>query len=274
MDSPDTGTSNPVEAKRDIVNSIIATDKKTFYEWSADPNNKGKLAIPKPALRYMVIPPRILELVDDPTEVGLDVVENTQNRADALVVEHKSTPITDEDSRERYLNERAEVLRRERTRQGNSVRFFIPKRGGPIIPSDVDPYHVDEKYLKLVEAGVFSLDDYFLNNIELAVPEEHPQVLFVADYRIRDSLQRQGIGTSFYERLRECARELGFRFITGHNWENNNIVYFRDKLGRSTLDQVRPERRADFSNITTELEKYTIDFLYQEDKPIYCPNNR
>lgn len=274
MDSPDTGTPNPLEAKSDIVNSIIATDKKAFYEWSTDLNNKGKLAIPEPALRYMVITPRILELADNPSAVGLDIAGTTPDRTGALVVEHKSTPITNEDSRRRYLDKRAEFLKREKAKQGNPMIFLIPKTGGPTVPNDVDSYHVNEKYLKLIEVGVFSLNDRFLNNIELAISEEHPQVLFVADYRIRDSLQKRGIGTSFYERLRECARELGFRFITGQNWENNNIVYFRDKLGRSTLDQVKPERRGDFSSITTGLEQYSIDFLYPEDKPVYLPQDQ
>lgn len=271
MDSPDVGSPklNTPEDSKDAVSIIIATDKEAFKEYSADPNNKRRLNLPKTALRYMVIPPRILELVDDPTRVDLHLTEIATDKVGAIVVEHRAAPITDMNSRRKYLAEKDEFYKREKAKAGNPIVFMIPKTGGPSLPADVDPYHVNDKYLKLVESGVFSPNDFFINNIQLLAKDINPQVLYVADYRIRESLQRQGIGSSFYTRLRECAKDLGFRFVTGQNFENGNITYFRDKLGRSTLDQVKPEKRGEFSDTAKPDKNTTIDFLYPEDKAAY-----
>lgn len=274
MDSPDKGISSSIspEDKKDLIASITEKDKKAFYEWSANPSNQGKLALPEAALRYMLIPPRVLELSTNPEAVGLDIYETHFAAASALVVEHKSTPVSDMISRRKYLEEKEMFLKSERDKQGNPIVFIIPETGGLTLPQDVDPYHIEDKYRELVKSGIFSPNDYFINNIQLYVTD-NPQAIYVGDYRIRDAFQKSGIGTSFYTRLRECAKQLGFRFITGRNWENNNIVYFRDKLGRFTLDQVRPEKREDFSNTTSGLEYYSIDFLYSEDKAIYIREN-
>lgn len=271
MDSPDRGSPKPnlTEDKKDVVTGIIENDKRAFNEWAADPNNQGKLSLPEPALRYMVISSRILELADDPTQVGLDIAESSASRAWTLVVEHRTSPVTNQEAGKRYLSKKEE-LRKKRIRQGRQLVLNTPEEDKIVLPSDVDPYHVD-KYQKLFESGVFSPNDYFLYNTNLMVPDNNPKALYIGDYRIRDRLQRQGIGTSFYERLRECARQLGFRFLTGQNWENNNITYFRDKLGRVTLDQIKPEKRGEFLEIDIErlLGLATVDFLYPEDKDIY-----
>lgn len=272
MDSPDQGQPNlnSQESKNDAISELTKKDRKAFYEWSADPNNKGKLALPEAVLRYMLIPQRIFEVAEDPTKVRLDIVQFSTKNIWSLVVEHKYSPVTNMDSRRRFLEEREKFLKTDRSKQGNPLVFFPPIIGAPASPTDVDQYHIEAKYQKAVEAGIFSPNDYFLNNVRLAVSDINPQVLYVADYRIRDSLQRVRIGTSFYTRLRECARELGFRFLTGQNWEGNNITYFRNKLGRSTLDQIKPEKRGEFSVISGESAKlYSIDFLYPEDKIVY-----
>ncbi len=269
MDSPDVGSSKQDPLKTEVaaeISKIIETDKKAFNEWAADPQSRGRLDIPEPALRYILIPSRVFELVDDPNNIRLVTVASYPNEVNKLVVEHKTLPVSNKDALKKYSEEKEKFLKTERAKMGNPSIFFPPKTGGPAFPSDVDRYH--QTYLRLVEAEAFGLDDYYINRVNLRIPETNPEVIRVADYRIREELRKQGIGSSFYTRLRECAKELGFRFLTGNNWENN-ITYFRDKLGRATLDQVKPEKRSDFSIITTGLEEHTIDFLYPEDKNIY-----
>lgn len=270
MNSPDLGSPklDPLkgEAKM-VIPKIIEADKRVFDEWAADPQSRGRLDMPEPVLRYVLIPPRIFELADDPNNIRLVVIVSKAAEIDGLVIEHKKPPVSNRDSLKKYLEDKEKFLKAERARMGNPRIFFPPEIGGPVLPSDVDRYH--ETYLKLVEAGEFGLDDYYINRANLRISKINPEVIYVGDYRIRDELRKQGIGSSFYTRLRECAKQLGFRFLTGNNWENNNITYFRDKLGRSTLDQIKLERRGDFSTASSGLDKFTIDFLYPEDKNTY-----
>ena len=68
---------------------------------------------------------------------------------------------------------------------------------------------------------------------------------------------------------------MGIRFITGLN-NRRNISYFTDKLGRSTLAEIKPELRTTFnSNPSGEiLENLTIDFIKPEDQAAFVSSEK
>ncbi len=145
--------------------------------------------------------------------------------------------------------------------------LVYPKEGGPQLPADVDAYHA--KLFKMIDQGQIGLNDYVINRVVLR-NDRHPELLYVGDYADREELRGKGLASSFYSQLHENAGQMGFRFITGLN-NADNISFFRDKLQRSTLGDIKPERRGQFQDKPSEfdLKLYTIDFLNPNDKQIY-----
>ena len=93
------------------------------------------------------------------------------------------------------------------------------------------------------------------------------RVLHVEKYWDRDELKGRGVATSFHHRLRDIARQMGFRFITGENSEEN-IGFFTKKLGGVTLGQIKPQLRPLFFEDTTRnsLHLNTVAILNPEDR--------
>lgn len=89
--------------------------------------------------------------------------------------------------------------------------------------------------------------------------------LNVVRYSDRPELRNMGVAASFYERLREAARKMGFSYITGANTEENS-GYYTKKLGRTTLDKLPPNLQHMFHDNHFDLgiesdELFTVDFL-------------
>jgi hypothetical protein len=96
-----------------------------------------------------------------------------------------------------------------------------------------------------------------------------PDMLYVGYYDDRAELRNKGVGKSFYDNLHNISRDMGYRYITGLNNEKN--IGFFTKLGRVTLDQIKPEFRDKFRHNpgSKDTTLYTVDFLYNEDKEEY-----
>lgn len=208
----------------------IEHDKDTFFG-ALDSNLDRLLTIPDAALQYF-IPPRILELSDDPNQV--QAVKIPDATCLQLVIIDKKKP----------------------SYQGN----FRTK-------------HPDWQQYNLVGAK-----EYIYLEVSLMSNPFNKKILGVSDYNDRPENTHKGIASSFYSRLRDISRALGYRFITGWN-ESRNITFFTvdtesKGLGRYQLKHVQPDKRAEFLSDSLNskhesLEYFTIDFLYPEDTQQY-----
>ena len=253
-----------IEDKRyEKIEQIVSKDKKAFEEWLNSKTDKTKLNIPPDALRYLLIPKRILELSEDPAKVDLLISKQDEKALAAFVVEHKAHPVTNETSLKTYWDtaERLHAKDKAEAIEGIYASF------SPELPANVDPYHGDDNNRKLVEEGKFGLNDYVTNEIKLSAEGDK---LNVGYYWDREDFRQKGVATSFYTRLHIIAAQMGFRFIIGGN-NKNNVSYFTKKLGRSTLAQIRPEFRTVFhlNPQNTDNDTFTIYFLKPEDKEIF-----
>ena len=247
--------------KQALISSIQEVDKRSFLQWIEDPQNRRRLDLPKPALRHLLISQRVLELAEDPAQVGIVVDGQTPNTIDAYVIEHRPLAISNRESLKRYIGERNKYREdyKSRARARGEHIFILPDRRRPYLSADVDRYHV--LYYRLVKAGLIGLNDYIINRINLG-NNRHPELLFVRDYSDRDELRGKGIASSFYANLRQVVIEMGFSYLAGLN-NPRNVDYFKSKLGRSALGEVKPELRIFFTDHPDKIDlvNITIDFL-------------
>ncbi len=99
-------------------------------------------------------------------------------------------------------------------------------------------------------------------------PEE--KVLVVSSYEDNEETRRMGIGKSFYTRLYEVARHLGFSMVAGLN-NARNIAIFREKFARNPLRDIDPAKRLELSKLFEDstfshspqelLDHITVHFL-------------
>lgn len=252
MVSPELNTQNDIEA-------IIAPDRIAFKDWVKDPSHHQQFQnMPHAALRYVLISPRIFELVNDPTSVDILTICNRDNQVSALIYERRKEAVTPPERLERYMAEK------RRTRLNHAP--------DPLIPKDVDPFLV--YYNPFIQKGIMQLSDFVINDINLLNIGD--STLYVAGYSDREVLQRKGVGKGFYKRLRECATEMGFKFITGSN-DSENITFFTDVIGRYPLSSIKSEYHEVFykpdpdpdDSDTPTPDSYTVDILSSGDREKY-----
>lgn len=194
------------------VSAILENSRAVFQRWLSTNKHVGNLDIPNEALSYLLLPPRLLELVANPRRLYSVVEEQRTNS----------------------------------------------------LAADIYYASVDLSEKKLLEIYLLAYANNVGNNI-----------LHVAKYGDSKPWRGLGIATSFYQRLREAARAMGFWIITGNN-DACNIGFFRDKLGRTPFSLINPEFGGlFFPSIEDAIQPAmspltTIDFLYPEDKQKYC----
>lgn len=240
--------------RRQLIDQIVKNDSEVFHEWVADSENAQRLDMPHEALRYVLIPPRILEIVEDPTKVDVINFYNTDDCIKAAVFVPTSHLVTNKDHLEDYLY----LLSKHHSKTSADISLE-PER-----PSDVDKFHAYYSWEGYDEK--FELTDFITNEICLSAIFD--QILNVDSYDDQEELRYQGVARSWYTRLHDATKKMGFRFITGYN-NPQNIKMFTQKLGRIPLDQIQIDQRwllhphhkaGEFPNL------FTTDFLYEEDK--------
>lgn len=208
------------DAKAELIKTINQKDQAAFLEWIRDPQNKLKLSMPKEALRYLVIPPQLLELAERPEYIDLSIVQQEDNKLAALIL--------------------------ERGAQGISSKF---------------PFNRDE----LVKQGLMQNTDEVMAAMQMGI--ENSDQLYIDDIEVVPNRQKQGIATSFYYKLHSLADQLGIPFIKGYN-SPKNIDFFVRKLGRTTLDNIRPHLRDQYfpesKGVVHNL--YSVDFVRDQDR--------
>lgn len=260
---------NPQETEipNPIIDKIIAQDKKAFEQWSSNPDNQRRLDMPKEVLRYF-IPKKILELAEDPEKVDVVLIDTEKNpdSLTALIIERKHNSISDPDSFDAYNRDVRELeIQRANQRAASGKRISVPSgRTNIPMPPDVDNFHAT--HLNMVSQGFIRLNDYVFLNITLS-NKVSPKLLNVENYQDREENRGKKVAPSFYDRLREISKSLGFRFIVGWNLADKAREFFI-KMGRSSLAQIKPEFRGEFHPHQDD-PFLTVDFLYKEDTERY-----
>jgi len=243
------------------VNLIVGRDKAAFDDWINATKPERDAIVPQRALRFL-IPVPALQLAQDPFRVDVFAAQpylSPVNQVRFVVFERRNDPLSDPAKLKAYIAgqqayyERLSILSLE---EGS-------RETRPQIPLEVDPQHV--RNCDLIGSGLLKVHDFITNNIFLA---SIGRQLRVEGYDDRPELHGFGFATSFYAKLRHAAKAMKYRFITGVNVEPG---YFVEKLGRSTLRQVKPELRKEFVRGPEAInqDKFTINFLYLEDREKY-----
>jgi len=230
-----------------IISNIHKADSVAFQDWFTKTNPYQELPSTAESVRYL-ISPGVWGFVGDPARMDVVMTTCDPERIEIFVIEHMDQPLTNIESLRRYEEE----ISRPRTQ----------------LPADVDPFHWEA--LDEVLDGRIQVTDKIYNEIYLkSIGDE----LCVIAYGDRSELRGKGIATSFYQRLREVAKKLGFRYITGKN-EKENKDFFKKKLGRVSFDQLPDDLQeyferhhgGDIDHMDKD-EDFTVDFLNPEDRP-------
>lgn len=262
------------EKRKRQIDQIVEKDHRAFQEWADQTGQNPRLDIPPEALRYLVVPRRVLELAQDPSQVRLVTIVAQEDEARVLIVEDRNKPVSDPESLHQHLDTLKKFHDAERARQhSEGRRVYVAPKKRPVRPSNVDQEHV--RYRDLIEAGTLTVNDYVTNHVGLR-RETNPQTLYVSHYDDRTEIRGKGVATDFYKRLPEAAKKIGFRFLVGWN-EERNVGFFVDKLGRTLINDIRPEDRSLFGATDIEIRGEqepgefirTVQFLYPEDKGQY-----
>lgn len=208
--------------KARLIRSIIERDTAAFRDWKETEDNSLSLDLPADVAQYL-IPPRLLELAEDPTAVSVKV---------------------DDDF----------------TGSGNISFFIVETRPGTDnLQEAVDAGLIDDD---TIESGVLEPEDYVHNTVAMKrYGPDGDAYLHVFGFADREENRGQGVATSFYTRLREFARESGFTAVTGEGNERN-VGYFTEKLGRARLTDLPPgEQRKYAASVDDSAEYFTVDKL-------------
>jgi len=251
MMSEQSEISNEVNPKITVLTKKAET---AFHEWLEERSDQSpQLHLPADALRYL-ISPTAYGLASDPEKVRLRIFDQSPTQVEFVVVEEKSENLTSPD-----------VL-------GTNVKD-LQKRLQTDNHQQIDKEHWE--FIDNIQNGTLRLSDYIITGFGLR--KINDDVLQVESYSDRDSLRKKGLATAQYRRLREAAAQLGFRIITGANNEGN-IGFFKDKLGRVSLDQIDTSRYGDIVGNLDALEDMdpkliTVDFLNPGDRDRYVSNH-
>lgn len=233
-----------------LIANRVLLDREAFYS-HLQREEFHKFHIPEPALQYF-IPPRILELVANPANVRVARLPSSA-MLNLLVIDRRKNPLSDVHAVAKF---------HAKFHENHEARM----------PAGIDQYHAYKA--NWLREGIIDLRDYVM--LEANLMNAGHNNLLVADYNDRREYRHKGVAKSFYERLREIGKAMGFRYISGWNSDKNASFFTGSEngLGRSTLAQVVPGKRGEFlsDHMNTEPEvfgSYTIDFLYPEDKRHY-----
>ncbi len=203
------------------------------------------------------IPDRVQTIAHDPQHITIRPRVPASDQAIAFFVLETNypDPLTDTAAWQQWQQEIA--VRRGASRDK-------PFALDPPAPAGVNRLHA--RFENEIVAGYLQLSDRILMTCRLTVTSENPQALLVVDF---DGETGQGIGTDFYTNtLPTFCKQLGLRFIVGQN-NGLNISFFRDQLGRYTMQDIRPEYQEHFFPGHSNDPLVTIQFLYDEDVAKY-----
>ncbi|HRN96137.1 MAG TPA: hypothetical protein PLD54_01685 [Candidatus Levybacteria bacterium] len=183
------------------IDTILNSNWNEFEQWVQKEEPFQMLELPDD-LANVFIPRRTLELANNPNNVHTLFTEKGPRNLGLLLYESLPSPISD--------STKLNVLMEEKQKQGVTVLPSSPTQ----VEEGIDYQHVLN--YNLIRSGKLGLQDKILIRYLANIPEGYDSVVETRNYYDRVEMQRQGIGTSFYDRLENVLKELGFNYLTGH----------------------------------------------------------
>lgn len=196
------------DARTKQIEAILEGNWTRFDRWRMESGARQTLAVPL-GVTDVFIPRRLLELSQDPNNLRTISFANAPEYLRFMIVEWFEHPISDPSIYAKWQEEHPE------RHGGVSVLAELAKTP----PEGVDYKHILYDYL--VEDGILSLHDRFLlqYNADLETrmltKPPYPDLVESNSFLDRPEQHRQGIGTSFYQRLEAVLKRLGFRYLSG-----------------------------------------------------------
>lgn len=198
-----------------------------FIDWNTANGVKGSLSIPQ-EIASVYIPPRIFELTQNPDKVDILLTDDSAHKLGFIIFESMDEPITDKTVLDRWI-ENGE--RRPETRKSSYDDTWTPR--------GVDYMHA--RYSYLLGTGQLTAKDFIYMQHIMKVLS--PSVVYNVNHFDRVEMRRLGIGTSFYDRLNDILKELGFKYNVGQ-LASPNPSFFNER--RIRLDKLPKNLRGEF----------------------------
>lgn len=223
---------------KDAIQRILQRNWQRFVDWQVQASAWQTLDIPQD-VAAVFIPEKILELADDPRQVGLLVSrhpedqQHPQDNISFIIFERKQEALSDSVIFEEW-NERRKTMEQ----QGKVM--IIPRNQSQAIEG-LDYKHM--KHAELLDVGKLKLHDkVYLTYIAHARYPSFPYVVHTTNFYDREEMQGRGIGTSFYQRLEVVLKQLGFRYLIGNIISSHPGFFMRGRMLYEKLpDNVRHE---------------------------------
>ena len=210
------------------------------------------------SLRFLTIrawvPELVFELADNPNNVRIMVLSDSDKNVSIVVYETNfSEQLTSPSEWNLWLS--------------GEGRYGIGEDYYPDSYHAINHLHVTLS--DLIEAGKLKITDRVLLYFDIFRNPDEPEVFYINEF---DCEKEKNIATTFYtQTLPAIAKKVGVRFIVGQN-NPLNFEFFIKKIGRSAIDQIKPEFRKKFFPTYNPISEYpymTIQFLYPEDRKKY-----
>lgn len=182
------------------IERMLDQNWRRFEFWRRENSRFQSLDIPHPVDRVF-ISGRVLELVQDPERVDVLRTERGRTNLGILIYERFPYELSDKVLLEEFLKQRHE-----------SGIMEHPRKPGDV-PLGIDYKHVSN--YDLLKTSQLSLQDRVILHYLVDIPPGYPWVAETRNYYDRSEDQRKGIGSSFYQRLEDVLRSLGFEYLAG-----------------------------------------------------------
>lgn len=218
---------------------------------------EGQAIAMAPSVLSVLVPQRVREVAQNPDKIEIQQLRNEKGEVSLLVVE--------KDYPQELTNAEAYAKWQEDIKAAMEAQKNKPMKVLPNPPLAVNRLHA--KFRSEIDQRRLSINDRVLMTCKFRIYPYNKKALYMGDF---DGETKNGIGQDFYmNTLPNFAKNLGLRFIVGEN-RMANYTFFKDKLKRYAIDELKPEFRDLF--IENENELFTIQFLYPEDIEKYVEN--
>jgi len=207
-----------------------------------------------------LIPQRVFDIATNRDNLEVHRLGDKPEEISILVIE-KDYPqqLTAQEDWNKWQEEKAKA---RKSQKGQMVKIL------PNSPNRINRLHA--KFNSDINAGTLALADRVLMTCKLRLYPDNNQALYVGDF---DGETHQGIGQDFYKNtLPSFCKNLGLQFIVGKN-NAQNISFFKETLGRYTVDELKPEYQATLFPGKHKDKFFTIQFLNNGDVDVYVAKN-
>ncbi len=203
-----------------------------FVTWQEQHAKLQTLEIPQ-EIADVFIPHRIFELSNDPSRVKTLMVQNRpklpehKESLNFIVYEHLDYSITDAHAYTEWKKQKQ--------------RFFggLSRHTSNLTP-EVDYFHKHNH--TLIDSNQLTFNDKVYLHYIADVPAKYPHVVHTRNFFDRPELHGNGIGSSFYNRLEEIYKQLGFKYLAGEIFSLNRSFFANRRVHYDTLShEIRRE---------------------------------